>query len=81
MSYGCDERAGAAPGNNFSVGFDMEKIASASATGENVSTGGMISIHLKNVGTNAATAPTRAHIVAVHSAVLELKDSGCFVYS
>ncbi len=59
----------------------MGKDATGAGSGKKVSTGGMISVLMKNRGTNAATAPTRAHIVAVHSAVLELKDSGCFVYS
>ena len=47
---------------------------------ENVTTGGLVSIHLTNVGADAAS-PTRAYLVASFSAVLELKDTGAFVYS
>ncbi len=78
-----DVTFGCVPGTDASTwvaGFDMEKCSGASATGENVSTGGLVGIHLKNVGT-AGDSPTRAYVVACYSAVLELKDTGAFVYS
>ena len=77
ITYGC------VPGTDASswvAGFDLEKVSMATASGENVSTGGLVGIHLKNVGT-AAASPTRAYVVACYSAVLELKDTGAFVYS
>ena len=77
VTYGC------VPGTDASsrvAGFDLEKVPQASASGENVTTGGLVSIHLQNVGQGAAS-PTRAYLVASYSAVLELKDTGAFVYS
>jgi len=76
-AYGC------VPGTDASsmvFGFDLEKVSQASASGESVTTGGLVSVHLKNVGT-AAASPSRAYMVASYSAVLELKDTGAFVYS
>ena len=78
-----DVTFGCVPGTDASswvAGFDLEKVAMATASGENVSTGGLVGIHLKNVGT-AGDSPTRAYVVACYSAVLELKDTGAFVYS
>ena len=46
VTYGC------APGtdaNSFCIGFDLEKVPQATASGENVTTGGLVSIHLANV--------------------------------
>jgi len=77
VSYGCVPGTDA---GSFVIGFDQEKCSGATATGENVTTGGLVSIHLANVGT-AGASPTRAYIVASYSAVLELKDTGAFVYS
>ncbi len=77
VTYGC------VPGTDASswvAGYDMEKCSGATATGENVSTGGLVGIHLMNVGT-AGDSPTRAYVVSCYSAVLELKDTGAFVYS
>ena len=77
VTYGCIPGTEA---NSFVIGFDLEKVPQATASGENVTTGGLVSIHLQNVGAGAAS-PTRAYLVASYSAVLELKDTGAFVYS
>jgi len=77
VTYGC---VPGTDGNSFVIGFDLEKVPQATASGENVTTGGLVSIHLNNVGA-AGASPTRAYIVASYSAVLELKDTGAFVYS
>ncbi len=75
--YGCVVGTAA---SSWVAGFDLEKVAQASASGENVSTGGLVGIHLKNVGT-AGASPTRCYVVACYSACLELKDTGAFCYS
>ncbi len=77
VTYGCVATSDA---STWVAGFDLEKCSGATATGENVSTGGLVGIHLKNVGV-AGDSPTRAYVVACYSAVMELKDTGCFVYS
>jgi hypothetical protein len=76
-TYGCVQGTA---GNSFFAAFDLERASGASASGENVNTGGLVSIHLANTGVGSS-ASTRAHIVANYSAVLELKDTGAFVYS
>ncbi len=50
------------------------------SSGENLSTGGILSVNLQKVG-SANDSPTRAYINCLYDAVAELKDSGCFVYS
>ena len=65
--------------NSMVFGFDLEKVPQASASGESVQTG-MVQISLQNVGT-ATASPTRAYVVSCYSGVLELKDTGAFVYT
>ena len=62
---------------------DMEKAAhhGAAGTGENLSTGGLLNYHIKNVGNTVGTAPSRAYLTTISDAVLELRDSGANVYS
>ena len=80
-----DSAWGAVPGTNassFTFLWDLDKAAhhGASSTGENVTTGGLVSLHLKNVG-SAGASPTRAYICALYDAVLELVDTGARVYT
>jgi len=79
VAYGCVKGSAA---KSFIVGADMEKCAhhGASSSGENLSTGGILSVNLLKVGTGAAS-PSRAYINCLYDAVAELKDTGCFVYS
>ena len=81
-----DSAWGVVPGTNassFIFAWDLEKAAQhgASSTGENVTTGGLVSLHLLNVGSGVGVGPTRAYICALYDAVLELKDTGASVYS
>ena len=79
VAYGCVKGTVA---KSFIAGFDLEKAGhhGATSTGENLSTGGILSVNLQKVG-SANDSPTRAYINCLYDAVAELKDSGCFVYS
>ena len=66
--------------------WDTEKVPQAGFTGENVSTGAILTVNLKGVGLpsylNAAgvqqpdTYATRAYVSCFHDAVLEIRDTG-----
>ena len=79
VAYGC---AKATAAKSFIAAFDLEKAAhhGASSTGENLSTGGILSVNFHKVG-SAAASPSRAYISFLYDSVAELKDTGCFVYS
>jgi len=78
-AYGCVKGTAA---KSFVAAFDLEKAAhhGASSSGENLSTGGIVSVNHQKVGT-AGASPSRAYISCMYSAVVELKDTGAFVYS
>ncbi len=78
-AYGCVKATAA---KSFLAAFDLEKAAhhGASSTGENLSTGGILSVNFQKVG-SAAASPSRAYISCLYDAVCELKDTGAFVYS
>ena len=78
VTYGC---SGTQDANSFVAGFDLEKVSQASGSGESVTTGGLVSVHITNAGSGDVASPTRAFLVASYSALVELKDTGCFVYS
>ena len=79
VAYGCVKATAA---KSFVAGFDLEKAAhhGASSSGENLSTGGILSVNLQKVG-SAAASPTRAYINCLYDCVCELKDTGAFIYS
>jgi len=67
---------------SFVMAADLEKAAhhGASSSGENLSTGGTLSVNLLKVG-SAAASPSRAYVNCLFDCVCELKDSGAFIYS
>jgi len=79
VAYGCVKGTAA---KSFVAAFDLEKAAhhGASSSGENLSTGGILSVNLLKVG-SAAASPSRAYISCLYDCVCELKDSGAFIYS
>ena len=79
IAYGCVPGTDA---SSFVFGFDLEKAAHMGGTssGVNVSTGGVVSVHLINIGSNQAS-PKRAYLCAIYDAVLELTDTGSSVFS
>ena len=66
--------------------WDTEKVPQAGFTGENVSTGAILTVNLKGVGeaayTNSGgiavpdTYATKAYVSCFHDAVLEIRDTG-----
>ena len=79
VAYGCVKGTAA---KSWVAGFDLEKAAhhGASSSGENLSTGGILSVNLLKVG-SAAASPSRAYISCLYDCVCELKDSGAHIYS
>jgi hypothetical protein len=66
--------------------WDTEKVPQAGFTGENVSTGAILTVNLKGVGVPSSegssgnvvpnTYATRAYVSCFHDAVLEIRDTG-----
>ena len=79
VAYGCDKNTTA---NSWVAGFCLEKAAhhGASSSGENLSTGGILSVNLQKTG-SAGSSATRAYINCHYDCCLELKDSGAHVWS
>ncbi len=79
VAYGCVKATAA---KSFVAGFDLEKCAShgASSSGENLSTGGILSVNLQKVG-SAGASPSRVYINCLYDCCAELKDTGCYIYS
>ena len=79
VAYGCVKATAA---KSFIGAFDLEKAAhhGASSSGENLSTGGILSVNFQRVG-SAAASPSRAYTSCLYDAVCELKDTGAFVYA
>ena len=69
-----------APARQFVSCHDLETMPACESTGMLVAGGGTVQISLKNTGT-AAKRPSRAYILTVSDAVLELKDQSSIVYS
>ena len=76
-AYGCV--AGTA-GTSHIHCHDLEVVPGTSHSGANVTTGGLVSLHLLSAG-SAGASPSRVYTVARYDAVLELKNTGAFVYS
>ena len=68
-------------GRQFVTCHDLETMPACESTGMLVAGGGTVQISLKNTGSTAAKAPTRAYIVTHSDAVLELKDQSSIVYA
>jgi hypothetical protein len=67
---------GTAVSKQFVIGFDLESVPHAEASGISVQGGGNVQVSLKNVG-----APTKAYICTHYDAALEIKSQGSIVYS
>ena len=66
---------------NFAVIFDLEKLSMHSQTGEPMNSGSSLTVNIENLGSSSGEYATKAFITAHHSAVLELRDSGCAIYT
>ena len=73
---------GTNPGRCFSVVFDLEKMPGhAEHTGISVDAGGVCTIHLQGVGSQASEYVDRLILMHSFSGMLEIRDSGCTLYT
>ena len=79
--YGATGLEAATKARQFVSLHDLETMPACESTGTLVAGGGTVQITLKNCGREAAKAPTRAYVLTVSDAVLELKDQSSIVYS
>ena len=68
--------------NQFIMVADVDAAGhmGASHSGQSVNTGGIVSVHLKNIG-GGGDAPTRITTAALHDLVIEITDTAARVYS
>ena len=63
--------------HKFIVGIDTEKVLAASFTGENLKSGSLITIKLKNgSGTPASAYPTGVYVVLHSDQIMNIRDTG-----
>jgi hypothetical protein len=73
---------GTAAGRCFAQIYDLEKCPGhAEHTGQAIDSGGIISLHVTGVGTQAGEYVDRCILIHSFSAMLELKDSGAVLYT
>ena len=65
-----------------SMFFDMEKAGHSGSenSGEILTRGGVLTVHLKNVGAGGAS-PTKVWTITIYDSILELRESSASVYS
>ena len=70
------------PGRAFSCVFDLERMASHAAhTGMPIDSGGIINVFIDGAGTQASEFPDRVILQHSFSGQLEIRDSGCTLYT
>ena len=73
---------GATAGRAFSIVFDLEKMAShAEHSGRPIDSGGVVTLHVEGVGTQASEYVVRVILQHSFSGMLEIRDSGCTLYT
>ena len=73
---------GTTAGRAFSIVFDLEKMAShAEHTGHPIDSGGVVTLHVEGVGTQASEYVDRVILQHSYSGMLEIRDSGCTLYT
>ena len=65
---------------NFAVIFDLEKLSQHSSTGEPMNSGSSLTVNIEGLGSADGEYMQKCFITAHHSAVLEIRDSGCAIY-
>ena len=66
---------------SFAVLFDEEKMSQHSHTGEPMETGSGFTVNVEGCGRAIGEYATKAFITVHHNGCLELRDSGCAVYT
>ena len=61
--------------------FDLERVPQASMSGINLSTGGLLTLSMKGVGSATADRPTRCYVNCHYDAVAEITASGCSIHT
>ena len=61
--------------NSYALPVDTEKVGHLASTGENLSGASTIFLQMAGFGTQAADLPSRAHLVAMYDAVVEIRDT------
>jgi hypothetical protein len=73
---------GTVAGRCFAQIYDLEKCPGhAEHTGQAIDSGGIISLHVSGVGTQASEYADRCILIHSFSAMLEIKDSGAVLYT
>ena len=60
---------------------DLEKMSQHSQTGEPMTSGGGFVVNVEGAGSSSGEYITKCYIHAIHSGVLEIRDSGCAIYT
>lgn len=66
---------------SFAVIFDLEKMSMHSQIGEPMQSGRGLTVNVDGLGSASGEYATKTFITAHHSAVLEIRDSGCAIYT
>jgi len=66
---------------NFAIVFDEEKLSQHSHTGTPMDTGSGFTVNIEGCGTATPELVSKAFINVSHNACLELRDSGCAIYT
>ena len=62
--------------HKFIVGIDTEKVLQASFSGENIKNGSLLTLMMKNLGTNGANWATNITVVMHADCILNIRDTG-----
>ena len=73
---------GTSAGRAFSIVFDLEKMPGhAEHTGKPIDSGGIVNLHVEGVGTQASEYVDRVIMQHHYNGMLEIRDSGCTLYT
>ena len=66
--------------NSFVVGISTEKIPHLASSGENLSNTSTLFVKFKDVGSTSSDLPSQCQLIAVYSAILEIRDTTCEIF-
>ena len=70
------------PARGFSVVFDLEKLPGhAQHTGKPIDSGGIVTLHTIGAGETGTEFVDRVILMHHYSSILEIRDSGCTLYT
>ena len=62
--------------HKFIVGLDTEKVLQASFSGENLKSGSLLTLMMKNLGSESALYPTGAYVTMQCDCIMNIRDTG-----